>query len=618
MTAWKSKYMAHFFNLSSAILATFLLIGGGGLFAENAIRKPNVIVILADDLGYGDLGCHGNTLVQTPSIDRLASQSARLDRFHVTPVCATTRASLLTGRSFSETGVWGVHLARDYMRLDETTLGQVFQQAGYATGFMGKWHNGKHEPWLPWNRGFQQSWVASLYVHENNMVSHNGRAEKWIGWTTDRLADKAVDFIQENKSRPFFLYLAFLAPHEPWIAPAEMVSRYQQRGLSKALSTVFAMIEQMDTATGKVLDAVDQNGLAENTIVVFMSDNGPINESSNSGNLTTEEMTRRNPGDMRGLKGNLWDNAIRVPCFIRWPGKAKAMKSEEVAHVFDIFPTLLDFTGTKFPADPARPVTGITLAPLLTGKAAKLKPRETVMPYWEARWPEYQSGVLPEPDKLEFDLQNIAIRTPGMKWLQVGGHRELHDMNSDPSERTDLAGKRPEFAEHCLGLARQWFSQNQTRKTTYQQPRFPIGKVTRPIDEVAETRNIGQVPGYSAVATTGNVVVKTHWSVGWNAPGDSQSINVAIRDAGRYRVEIETVAPTAGAEISINVGRGRLSGKLSGEAITDLGEIELQAGEARLRVRVDSIPAGKSQGMESLIGVRFIALKELLEPAPTP
>lgn len=604
---------AHFPAAIRTVL--FLIFGvtshlhGDDLSSGKSPRKPNVILILADDLGYGDLGCHGNAIVRTPRIDRLAGQSARLDRFHSTPVCATTRASLLTGRPFLDTGVWGVHLARDYMRLDETTLGNVFQQAGYATGFMGKWHNGKHEPWLPWNRGFQQCWMASLYVHENNIASHNGRAEPWAGWTSDRLADKAVEYMENNKDKPFFLYLAFLAPHEPWRAPGPMVSRYRESGMSEALATVFAMIEQMDTATGRVLDAVDRLGLGDDTIVLFASDNGPINESSNLGQISSEEMALRNPDGMRGLKGNLWDNAIRAPCFIRWPGHIKPMRSDAIAQVTDLFPTLLDLTGTKFSPDPEHPLSGVSLAPVLTGMLADLPPREIVMPYWEARWPEYDSGVLPQPDTLTFNMQNVAVRTPGMKWLQVNGHRELHDMKSDPVERIDISSLHPEMASRCLALARDWFIRTQQRGTGFRQPRFPIGMVAKRIDEVAETRNIGHVPGFSAVATTGNVIVNTHWSIGWNAPGDSQSMDVTVRDPGRYRVEIETLNPTSGAEIGIQVNDRKMTGKLSSAAIADLGEMDLQAGDARMIVRVNSLPEGKSICMERLIGIRFTAVK---------
>ncbi len=605
-------------NHRSAPLAVALLLLWGSAshsFAEAApaegkVRKPNVIIILADDLGYGDLGFHGNTIVKTPRIDRLAGESARLDRFHVTPVCATTRASLLTGRSFPDTGVWGVHLARDYMNRDETTLGNVFENAGYATGFMGKWHNGKHEPWLPWNRGFQDSWMASLYVHENNMTSHNGRAEQWSGWTSDRLADEAVRYIRSKKDRPFFLYLAFLAPHEPWHAPKQMVDRYRKSGISEALATVFAMVEQMDSATGRVLDAVDRLGLTENTIVIFLSDNGPINESGNLGTIPPDEMASRDPAGMRGLKGNLWDNAIRVPCFIRWPGHVKPMKSRAIAHITDLFPTLLDLTGTEFSPDASHPLAGITLAPLLTGKSTELAARETVMPYWEARWPGYDSGVLPQPESLQFDLQNAAVRTPGMKWLQVNGNRELHDMVADPEERNDISAAHPDTAAHCLGLAREWFERTQKRGIAYHQPRFPIGECKHPIEEVAETRNVGYVPGFSAVATTGNVAVKTHWSVGWNVPGDSQSMDIAVRDAGRYQVEIETTNPAIGAEIGISVNDRKLAGKLTSEPVSTLGEIELPAGDALLTIRVITAPEGKSKCMEHLIGARFTKMKE--------
>lgn len=577
--------------------------------AEPGVRRqPNVIVILADDQGFGDLASHGNRSVRTPRLDQLAGQSARLDHFYSTPVCATTRASFLTGRSCAETGVWGVHLARDYMRLDETTLAEVFQRAGYATAFMGKWHNGKHEPWLPWNRGFQECWMASLYVHENNTVSHNGRAEPWRGWTSDRLADKAIKYIDARADQPFFLYLSFLAPHEPWHAPAALVKTYQERGLSPALATVFAMIEQMDAGVGRVLDAVDRRGLAGDTIVVYFSDNGPIGESGNLGDLSEAEMALRNPAGLRGAKGNIWENGIRVPAFIRWPGHVKPRVLSDVVHVRDLFPTLLDLTAVPFTAAPERPLDGVTLAPLLSGKVDSLAPRETVMPYWEARWPTHDSGVLTKPAALAAADQVFSVRTPNLKWIQAWGETEIFDLNADPDETHNLISQRPEDAERLSKLAHDWFSKLQREGRAYQQPRFPVGRVLKPLDEVAETRNVGHVPGFSAVRTSGNVVVETHWSVGWNAVGDSQTMLIRVRDGGRYRVEIETENPTPHAALAVESQGQRVQGELTVDPLASLGEISLQPGDAEITVKAVALPEGKSRFMKKLLGVRFVLL----------
>ena len=574
---------------------------------------PNVIVILTDDQAYGDLGSHGNQFLRTPNVDRLAGQSARFDHFYVTPVCATTRAALLTGRAAPKTGVWGVHLARDYMKRDETTLAEVFQRAGYTTAFMGKWHNGKHDGWLPWQRGFDDAWMASLYVHENNTVSHNGKAVQWKGWTSDRLADHAVEFIQAHKQQPYFLYLAELAPHEPWHAPDSLVKTYEARGLSKPLATVFAMIEQMDAGIGRVLDALDRSGQATNTIVVFLSDNGPIGNSSNLGSLTDAEMALRNPAGLRGVKGNLWENAVRVPCFIRWPGHTQTREISDVAHVTDLFPTLIELTDVKFSPSAGFNLDGRSLEPLLAAKENSLPPRELVLPYWEARWADYDSGALSQPFALDFDQQNIAVRDPLWKWVQALGSRELHDMTADPRETNNLIAAHPADAEHFSDVAHNWFSHLQREGRAYQQPRFPVGKVLHPIDEVAETRNVGQVPGYSATGVTGHVTVKTHWSEGWQAAGDSQTMHIEVRDAGRYRVETETENPTPGAVMAIETQGRRVEGKLTTDKISALGEITLQPGDAELTLKAVSLPDGRSALMKKLWGVRFT----LLNNSPT-
>lgn len=597
-------------DLRSALqtIALVCCLGPVGDLKATSVNHPNVIVILADDQGYGDLASHGNQFVRTPRLDRFATESARLDHFYATPVCATTRASLLTGRSFPQTGVWGVHLARDYMRLDETTLAEVFRGAGYSTGFMGKWHNGKHEPWLPWNRGFQECWMAELYIHENAAVSHNGHFQQWRGWTSDRLADQAIQFIDQNKKQPFFLYLAYLAPHEPWHAPADLVKSYQERGLSPSLSTVFAMIEQMDTSVGRVLDAVDRHGLTEETIIVYFSDNGPIDASSNMENLNEAEMAMRNPAGLRGRKGNPWDNSVRVPCFIRWPGKVRPTSIQDVTHVRDLFPTLVDLSNIRSQSPPKHALDGISLGPLLSGKVPSLAPREIVMPYWEPRWPQYDTGVLDRSSELEFGVQTVSVRSQDMKWVQTAGVQQLFDMDADPQEQHDLSVRKPEDTFNFSLLAKSWFSNLQQDGRAYQQPRFPIGINTRLIDEVAETRNIGHLPGFSAVRTSGNVRVTTHWSENWDAVGDSQTLLVEVRDSGRYRVEIEADDSSPDAAVAIDVQGRSLTGKLTDSSLSILGELFLEKGQSEITVR-SVTPAPKTGGfMKKFWGIRFTYL----------
>ncbi len=331
-------------------------------------ERPNVVVILTDDQGWGDLSIHGNRDIATPNLDRIASEGAVFDRFFVQPVCAPTRAEFLTGRFFSRTGVRGVSTGDERMDVGERTIAEVFKEAGYATAAFGKWHNGSQPPYHPNDRGFTE-YVGFTSGHWGDYFSpvleRNGKLIRGEGYITDYLTDQALAFIEARKGGPFFCYLPLCTPHSPMQVPDRFWGRFEgkelgmmkgTKGLDDSAHTraALAMVENIDGNVGRLLDRLDALGLAENTIVVYFSDNGPNG--------------RRWNGGMKGIKGSVLEGGVRVPCFVRWPGRIKAgTEVERIAGGVDLLPTLAAAAGLK--VDAPKALDGRNLLPLLEGKA---------------------------------------------------------------------------------------------------------------------------------------------------------------------------------------------------------------------------------------------------------
>ena len=281
-----------------------------------AMARPNVVLIVTDDQGYGDLSCHGNPVLKTPEIDKLYAESVRLTDFHVAPTCSPSRATLMTGRHKLRTGVWHTIQGRNMLRPDETTMANVFQNAGYKTGFFGKWHLGDNYPLRPEDRGFGHvvchrgggvgqtpDFWNNAYFEDTYFV--NSKPKKFEGYCTDIWFDEAQSFIDENKQEPFFAYIATNAPHGPFHSPLDSIEPYKD--LEIQLANFFGMIANADENVGKMRSFLADKGLSENTIFVFMTDNGTVRGSKvfNAG--------------MKGGKGSAYEGGHRVPCFIHWP-----------------------------------------------------------------------------------------------------------------------------------------------------------------------------------------------------------------------------------------------------------------------------------------------------------
>ena len=368
-------------------------------------KHTNVIVIVADDLGYGDIAAFGNPIVQTPNLDRMAAEGVTLTQhYSASPICAPARASLLTGRYNHRTGAVDVPSNRglDRISLAETTVADLFKSAGYATGMVGKWHNGVHDMrYHPNARGFDEftGFLNGGMDYWQWVLDYDGTPKPADGrYLTDVFSDEAVEFVQRHREEPFFLYLAYNAPHAPLQAPEELLERYQGIGLTPAVSALYAMIERMDEGIGRLRETLELLGLLEDTLVVFTSDHGLAIGS-------------------HGLMGkqNMYDHTIRVPFIIVGPGITKGQRVPAFGFLRDMFPTVCDLAGLPIP----KTVEAKSLAPLLRGQ------RQNVHSAGYGYFQDVQRMIWMENWKLVF-------------YLKTGRH-QLFNLTDDPHELNDLS-----------------------------------------------------------------------------------------------------------------------------------------------------------------------------------
>jgi len=418
---------------------------------KSSVKRPNVIVVMTDDQGYGDLGCHGNPIVKTPNIDKLHAQSIRLTNFHVGPTCSPTRAALMTGRYCNRTGVWHTIMGRSLLRADEVTMADVFSTSGYRTGIFGKWHLGDNYPFRPQERGFDESLIhhgggigQGIDYWGNDYFDdtyfRNGKPERFKGYCTDVWFDEAMKFIETNKERSFFCYLPTNAAHGPFFVAERYSKPYKDKGLKSSLAAFYGMITNIDENMGRLMSRLSELGLADNTILVFMTDNGgePAGYAA-----------RYNAG-MRGFKGSQYDGGHRVPCFIRWPGgglEGGRDVGRLTAHI-DLLPTLIELCSLKRPAGVK--FDGLSLASLLTGGGAN----------WAERI------LVTDSQRVDHPIKWRQSATMTDRWRLIDG-RKLYDMKTDPGQKNDISEKHPEVVKKLRAGYEQWWADVSERFDEY-------------------------------------------------------------------------------------------------------------------------------------------------------
>ena len=568
-------------HTAACFVLTLSAMLSSGTVARSESR-PNVLLVMTDDQGWGDVHSHGNDLIDTPVMDRLATEGARFDRFFVSPLCAPTRASLLTGRYHLRTGVSWVTASKEIMRTEEVTLAEVLQQAGYATGCFGKWHNGSHYPHHPNGQGFDE-FFGFAHGHFNlyfdALLQRNGEPVQTKGYISDVITDAALAFIerQTQAQQPFFCYVPYNAPHAPFQVPDQYFDKYRARGLNEKDAAVYGMCENLDDNLGRLLKKLAELKIVDNTIVLFLTDNGPNGKRYNGG--------------MRGVKGSVHEGGVRVPLFIRWPGKIPAGKlvTPIAAHI-DLFPTLLQLCNVEY--QPVHPLDGRSLVPLLQDGPTTDWPARAILTH-NGR----HGGV--EPQKGSLRTQQYRLVT------EKKDHYQLYDMQADPEQKTNIADKHPDVVARLSKQYERLFAD--VTKDGFAVPPIPVGYAEAPTIELPVTE--GLLQGELAYANTAGYA--HDWLIGWKSPNESISWEVNVVHEGCYDVTAYCTLPQPAqdATVTVQIGDQSIARKIERmfdpprevrpdrvpdaerwlQSFTEwkVGEVKLKPGTQRLSVHVN-------------------------------
>ncbi len=557
--------------------------------------RPNIVFVLTDDQGAGELGCYGNPVIRTPNIDSFYDESVHLTDYHVGPTCAPTRAGLMTGHYHNSTGVWHTIGGRSLLRRDEWSLADALSEHGYATGIFGKWHLGDAYPYRPQDRGFQHAAVhggggvaqtpdywGNNYNDDTYCV--NGTWTPFEGYCTDIWFDQALAFIEVHRERPFFCYVSTNAPHSPFIVDEAYSDPYVDQVETRNRANFYGMITKIDENFGVLMQKLDEWGLSDNTILIFMTDNG----TAAGATLDADQFVvgGYNAG-MRGIKGSAYDGGHRVPFFARWPAGGIGGKRDVTtltANV-DIMPTLLDLCGI---APGEHTFDGTSLAPLLCDDPVA----------WHDRAMVTDSQRIATPIK----WRQSATMTP--RWRLINGG-ELYDVLIDPEQRHDIAAEYPEVvAELREGYEAWWDRVSEQFDST-----IPITLGRAAGETVVLTghdwRNDPVVCPWNQSDIRAGLVCNGYWEVD-------------VAQSGRYRLELrrwpreEARAIAAGiagplkpftsavkdgwgggramplTQAVISVGGQELQTPIPAEAEAAVFELDLVAGETRLQTTLHS------------------------------
>lgn len=584
--------------LLSALLCTacFLLV------KASANDKPNVLLIVTDDQGYGDLRFHGNPLIDTPVLDQLAKQSTRFEHFMVSPLCSMTRASLLTGRYNLRTGCGSVTRGLETVRPNEVLIPEVLKRAGYATGMFGKWHIGEHYPSYPNGQGFDE-FLGMPQGHWDNyfdpQLEHNGKVVQTKGYISDVFTEAAMKFIRAHKDGPFFCYLPFNAPHTPIQVADKYFDKYKGRGIAdNKVAGIYGMVQNIDENLGRLFKLLDELQIADDTVVIYMSDNG----------AEGAEGSRFNAG-MRGMKGSVHEGGMRVPCFVRWPGKIAADRNiKQLAAHLDMLPTIAELCGVDLAKANTKPLDGHSLAPLLLGKAED-GPIERKVFSRAIRW--WALKGVKEPVVASIDMPYPgAVRTQRWRAVNEGQGWQLFDMEADPGQKKDVAAAHAKVAKNLAKAYDDWFVD--VRKVPVVRPVIDVGhpewpetKLTVPEAHLGEGLRWYNKWGFAH-----------DWITDWQKPGQKIWWRTRVVTGGRYRVSLRYACAEdmVGSQLKVSASGASVTGVIKAAhpphpvqrptrikkprfvetfIVRELGEINLKAGETKVAVELVN-PGGES------------------------
>lgn len=520
--------------MNRIILLFLLIISVASCQTKKEFKSPNIVLILSDDQGWGDLSVNGNTNLSTPNIDKLAETGVTFDRFYVCPVCSPTRAELLTGRYHVRGGVYSTSAGGERLDLDETTIAEIFKQAGYATAAYGKWHNGMQAPYHPIARGFDD-FYGFCSGHWGNyfspMLEHNGEIVKGNGFIIDDLTQHGIDFIEQNKDNPFFLYLPYNTPHSPMQVPDKWWEKFENMELGMRnrdpekenilhTKAALAMCENIDWNVGRIVEKLENIGLAENTIIIYLSDNGPNGWRWN--------------GEMKGKKGSTDEGGVRSPLIMNWQGTFKAGKTiTEIASAIDLLPTLTDLTGITF--EPQKALDGKSLKPLLLADN----------PEWDERF------------VVNHWRKNTSIRS---QQFRLDNNGKLFDMINDPAQNIDISTQKPEITKQLTEAKEKWENEVLIELPETDTRTFPIGHP----DYI-----FTQIPARDGLAH-GNIQRSNQFPnctffTNWISTSDSIVWEAEVLENGEFEVEVYYTCPSedVGSVFQLSFGDKKVTGTIS-------------------------------------------------------
>lgn len=562
-----------------------------GLLGQ-ARRPPNLLVILTDDQGFGDFDYQGNKALETPNLARLARESVSFSRFSVSPVCAPTRAALMTGRYPLRTNVHGVTGGRETMSKQEVTLGDVFQRAGYRTSLIGKWHLGECWPYVPHARGFDDFVgfrVGHWSRYFDTIAERNGRETRLPGYITEAFTEEAVNWIGRTPREPWCCYLAYNVPHTPYQVPIDDYRKQATRGHDPELATIYAMIENMDRQLGRLMAHLRWTGQLDNTIVAFFCDNGPNGDRYRCG--------------LRGRKGSIYEGGTRSMLHIRWPGGQLqgGRQVDRIAAHIDLLPTFMDLAGVKRPEGP--PMDGRSLVPLLRGETSA--------------WPERR--LFCHADQQREPRNPFPGAAWDQRWKLVNG-AELYDLAADPGESVNVAARHPEVVKPLRAAYDEWFAST-LEGFRFGPPPIELGHAEEnPAVLPATQAKLAGNPHFRAKMGYANDFI-----VNWKDPKDRISWQADVRFPGRYLVDLESLCVPAnvGCRVSLSAGDQTAAAALTQAGQTEelplpnivespvhapemhwsmarLGELELLAGPVKIELSAQSLTGAGVADVKSL------------------
>lgn len=558
--------------------------------AEREAAYPNVVIILSDDQGWGDLAQHGNRDLAMPNLDRIVDDGAWFEQFYVQPVCSPTRAEFLTGRYHPRGGVRSTSAGGERLDLDEATIAETFKAAGYVTGAFGKWHNGSQYPYHPNGRGFDEyyGFTSGHWGHYfSPTLEHNAELVKGTGYLPDDLTEQAMAFMEEHRDDPFFVYVPFNTPHSPMQVTDRFYEKFAEGALrmppqdpqrfdEQHARAAYAMCENIDWNVGRMLDKLDELGVADHTIVVYFGDNGPNGWRWNA--------------DLRGRKGDTDEGGVRSPLFIRWPGHVEpGTHVRQIAGAIDLLPTLADAAG--IPVTSEKVLDGVSLMPLLRGSADSL-PERRIFSHWNDR---------------------VSVRSPQYRLDHEG---RLYDLTADPGQTTDLAAERPQVHADLSAAVESWRTEVLGEMPAEDDRPFPVGYPEYPITHL---------PARDGVAHGGiersNRFPNDSFFRNWTSTEDSITWDVDVRTPGRYHAVVHYTCPEddLGSTVTLSLGDSVVEAEVTDahdppllgaerdrvprqESYVkdfrpmEIGEIELEAGRGTLTLSATGVP--RSQVMD--------------------